>query len=264
VSPGVRPGQRPAREWRDLIVLLTLREFKRRYLTISAGIAFMLLVSLASLAVLSAVFGSVFRQSVRAPYPLFVFCGLIPWNFLQSTTSHSVDAFRANANVVRKVSFPRALVPISVVTVNAAVMASSLAALVPFLLLQGYAPGWRWLWAPVALASVLALGAGLAMLLSTLAVYYVEIRPLTDVMLMLWFYASPVFYPASIVPARFAWISLANPMTHIVAVMRAALLDEGSPSPTSVAVSLLAGMAALAVGSVVMARAAPTIADHVS
>ncbi len=256
--------EQPLRHWCDLLLLLTLREFRRRYLTIAAGISFTLLVSLASLLALSVVFGGVFRDRVHVPYPLFVFCALIPWTFLQNTASHAVDAFRANANIVRKVSFPRVLLPLSVVAVNAVVMASALVALVPFLLYRGFLPSWHWLWLLVALAAVISLGAGLAMLLSTLSVYYVEIRPLTDVVLMLWFYATPVFYPESIVPARFAWISGANPMTHIVDIARSALVDPSTPSPRSIAIGLGASLVLFAAGLAFVTRHSPTLADDVT
>jgi len=198
------------------------------------------------------------------PYPLFVFCALIPWTFVQSTLNHSVDSFRANANLVRKVSFPRALVPLSVASVNLVVMALSLVALVPFLLAGGFMPDWHWLWLTVALVSAITLGAGLAMMLSTLGVYYVEIRPLTDVGMMLWFYATPVFYPASIVPPHLSWLSTANPMTHVVEIARSALLYRTNPPPESIAIALGSAIVCLAAGWLVLRRHAGDIADRVS
>jgi lipopolysaccharide transport system permease protein len=108
------------------------------------------------------------------------------------------------------------------------------------------------------------LGAGLAMLLSTLGVYYVEIRPLTDVGLMLWFYATPVFYPASIVPPHLSWISRANPMTHVVEIARSALVYRSNPPLDSIALALGCGIVSLAVGFLVLRRSAGDIADRVS
>jgi ABC-type polysaccharide/polyol phosphate export permease len=95
-------------------------------------------------------------------------------------------------------------------------------------------------------------------------VYYVEIRPLTDLGLMLWFYATPVFYPGSIVPARLSWISRANPMTQVVEIARSALLYRQSPPLDSVAMALGAALACFALGALVLRRHAGDIADRVS
>jgi lipopolysaccharide transport system permease protein len=260
----VTTTHRSPRQWRELVVLLTLREFRRRFVSMVAGLVFTLGVSLATLLVLSTVFGTVFRDRVTVPYPLFIFCGLIPWTFVQSTLNHSVDSFRANANLVRKVNFPRPLVPLSVASVNFVVLAVSMVALVPFLLAGGFLPDWHWLWMIVALLSAVMVGAGLAMLLSTLGVYYVEIRPLTDVGLMLWFYATPVFYPASIVPPHLSWISRANPMTHVVEIARSALVYRANPPLDSIAIALGCGVVCLAAGFLVLRRHAGDIADRVS
>jgi lipopolysaccharide transport system permease protein len=116
----------------------------------------------------------------------------------------------------------------------------------------------------VALLAVTSLGAGLAMLLSILAVYYVEIRPLTDVALMLWFYATPVFYPPSIVPERLSWIARANPMAQIVEIARGALVYQADPSLWSIAVGVGVSLILLAAGIVVVGQHAPDIADYVS
>ncbi|MGB8295279.1 MAG: ABC transporter permease [Polyangia bacterium] len=260
----MRARIRQAFQWRHLILLMTLREFKRRYLSIGAALAFTFVVSVGSLLVLSAVFGRHFEGQVSVPYPLFVFCGLIPWAFLQSSVSQSVDSFRANANLVRKISFPRELVPLSVVSVNLVVMASSLATLLPFLLYYGYHPNLAWLWLLVAILSVVLLGTGLAMLLSILSVHFIEIRPATELGIMLWFYATPIFYPASIVPPDLAWIPRINPAARIAEIARCALLFRVAPPLESVLVAVGCSLLVFVAGYALVLRLSATLADHVN
>jgi lipopolysaccharide transport system permease protein len=249
---------------RDIIVLLTSRELKRRYLTIPAGISYSLFVSLASVLVFSIVFGSLFQQRVQAPYALFVLTALVPWTFFQNTLNQSVDAFRANANIVRKVSFPRELVPFSVVSVNVVLLATSALALLPFLLYHGFMPSLRWLWFGYAALTVVVLAAGLAMVIATLAVYFVEIRPLTEVGAMLWFYATPVFYPPSIVPAKLAFVTRANPMARIVEMARAGLLSPAGPPLEAVVIATASALLAFTLGLALVRRQAAVLADDVS
>ncbi len=248
----------------DIIMLLTSREFKRRYLAVSAGISYSILVSLASVLVFSIVFGNLFQRRLQAPYVLFVLTALVPWTFFQSTLNQSVDAFRANANIVRKVNFPRELVPLSVVSVNAVLLLTSAVSLLPFLLYHGLFPNLRWLWFGYAVLTVVLFAAGLAMVISTLAVYFVEIRPLTDVVVLLWFYATPVFYPASIVPAKLAFVPRVNPMAHMVELARAGLLSPAGPPPESLAIATASALVSFVIGLALVRRQAAVLADDVS
>jgi ABC-type polysaccharide/polyol phosphate export permease len=249
---------------RDLLLLLTSREFKRRFLTVPIGIVFSLFASLSSLLVFSFVFGSTFQERLKAPYALFVLSALVPWTFFQSTLSQSVDAFRANANIVRKVSFPRELVPLSVVSVNVVVMVTLAVALLPFLIYHGIYPNLRWLWFGYALLTVVLFGAGLAMIVSTLSVYFVEVRPLTEVVAMLWFYSTPVFYPSSILPAKLTFIPRVNPLAHIVELARAGLLSPLAPPIESVVFATISAIVSFALGVALVRRQAPVLADDVS
>jgi lipopolysaccharide transport system permease protein len=248
---------------RELLYALALRDLKTRFFTLRAGAAYTFLVSAATMVVLSVVFGTFFRDRVAAPYPAYVFVGLVPWSFLSHSVSQSVESFRSSAPLVRKVPFPRALVPLGIVGSNLVIMLISLAALAPILIAFGVRPGWGWLAAPVALLPLVVLAAGAAMLVSTAAVFWIEVRPATDVGLMLWFYATPIFYPASIVPPRFGWIPALNPVARALEVLRALLLDGAAPPPAAVALSWIPALLVFAAGAALLRRYEGVIPDHV-
>lgn len=252
------------RRRRDLLVAFAARDFKVRYYSVRLGALYAFGVSLLTMAVLSAALGRVFRDSVQGPYPLFVFAALIPWNFLTFTLNQSSDSFRSSASIVRRVPFPRELVPLGVVATNLLNMTVSFGAFVPVALLFGVRPTWTWLALPVPILALVMLVSGLALIVATAGVFYVEVKPVVEVLVMLAFYATPIFYPESVVPSRFLWVLHGNPMAHLVDVFRSLLVQGRWPSAVSIAYPAAVATVALASGWWLLRRVEGVIADRVS
>src|SRR4051794_2793462 len=194
---------------RDLWVNLTLRELRGKYKRSFLGWGWSLVNPLATMAIFTLVFGVLFKQnpppgrpSGLDVFPLFLLCGLLPWNYLALSMTGGMSSLIGNANLVKKVYFPREIL----VAANVASWAFSLVIEMALLGVALLAFGNMILpWLPVvivimAIQTVFVLGIALA--LSVLNVYFRDLQHLIGVLLQLWFYATPIIYPVSLVATR--------------------------------------------------------------
>ena len=223
---------------RELLLFMAWRDIQLRYRQTALGVAWAVLQPLLTAVVFAVFFGRLGGiPSDGLPYPLFALAGLVPWQLFAFALLQSSTSLVDNQNILRKVYFPRVIVPI------ASVGAGVLDFLVSFLLLAaamagyGISPSWRMLaLAPLALlALVTALGVGLW--LATLNVRYRDVRYTVPFLAQLWLFATPVAYPASIVPERWRPVLGLNPMAGVVEGFRWALLGAGQVSGGLLAVS---------------------------
>ena len=223
---------------RELLLFMAWRDIQLRYRQTALGVAWAVLQPLLTTVVFAVFFGRLGGiPSDGLPYPLFALAGLVPWQLFAFALLQSSTSLVDNQNILRKVYFPRIIVPI------ASVGAGVLDFLVSFLLLvaamawYGIPPSWRMLaLAPlVLLALVTALGVGLW--LATMNVRYRDVRYTVPFLAQLWLFATPVAYPASIVPERWRPVLGLNPMAGVVEGFRWALLGAGQVSGGLLAVS---------------------------
>ena len=132
--------------------------------------------------------------------------------------------------LIKKVVFPTEILPVHLVLSAIIVEFVGLAVFLVVVVLGGRLPGWALLTLPVVMALQFLFTAGIAWLLSTLAVYLRDVRQVVGLALTLWMFLTPIVYPASMVPARFQWLLALNPMTAIVDAYRGALLDDRLPA----------------------------------
>ena len=263
---------------RELLVNFTLRELRSKYKRSVLGWSWSLLNPLATMLI----FTVVFRFFLKVPVPqgessglqvfaLFLLCGLLPWNFLANGMTGSMGSLLNHSSLIKKVYFPReALVAASVASWTFSLFIE-LAVLVIALLVAGnfVLPWLPAVVALVALQTVFVLGVGL--LLSVLNVYFRDVQHFVGILLQLWFYATPVVYPLSVVPesaellgreipVRFLYGL--NPMVRFVEVYRDLLYDLRLPSIGDVAVLVAVSVCTLAVGLAVFRRLEPKLAEE--
>jgi len=181
--------------------------------------------------------------SDNLPYPLFAFCGLVPWTFFANGLNHASQSLVNESNLLKKVYFPRLVVPVSAMLVGIADLVLAFSVLVVMMIWYGAAPSFKaaLVLIPLLLAFATCLGTGLW--LSALNVQFRDIRHVVPFSIQAWMYLTPIAYPASVVPERFRMIYALNPMTSVVEGFRYALLGRGTPFGAETVVS--AGMAAL-------------------
>ena len=213
--------------YRDLLYFLTWREISIRYKQTVLGFLWAILQPLLTMLVFTIFLGRFAKvPSDGIPYPVFSYLGLLPWTYFAAALTRSSGSLVANANLLSKVYFPRILIPLSG-TLSALVdFAIAFLVLIGLMLWYGIAPSWSaLLLVPlVLLTAIAATGAG--MWLAALNVQYRDVQHAIPFLVQIWMYATPVVYPASIVPEQYRMLFAINPMTGIIEAYRASTLGR--------------------------------------
>lgn len=264
-----RSGFQPidARElwrYRELLWFLALRDVKVRYKQTFLGAAWAILQPLLTMAVFSVVFGRLAGiPSEGVPYPVFAYGGLLPWQLFAFALTQSSSSLVANQRLITKVYFPRLVVPIASLLCGLLDFAVALPVLLIMMLAYGLTPSPALALLPlfVLLAVLTAFAAGLW--LSALNAVYRDVQYAVPFLTQFWLFATPVAYPASLVPGRFRWLLGLNPMAGAVEGFRWTLLGTGRPDGPLLGVSCAAVAVLLAGGLVYFRRMERRFADLV-
>ncbi len=263
---------------RDLAVNLTLRELKGKYKRSVLGWSWSLLNPLATALIFTMVF-KVFFQAQTPPgqpsglsnFPLWLLCGLLPWNYLANSLNGATESLVANGNLIKKVYFPRQVLVLANVAswmvpllIEVGVLAALLLAFGNFVL-----P-----WLPMVLVLILlqsGLVVGVGLVLGAANVYFRDVKHLIGILLQAFFYATPIVYPLSLVPERVELLGLdvavrslyqLNPMVPMVEAYRDVLYDLRFPPVGDLAYVAAWGAGCLAVGLLVFSRLEPRLAEE--
>lgn len=274
-APGVRQ-RGPAAIGDDLnrFVSLTwtlaVTDFKLRFFGSVLGYLWTLIRPLMLFGVLYFVFTQVIRFGAEVEhYPVYLLTSIVLFTFFSEATSSGVRCLLQRENLLRKMPFPRLVIPLSVVLTALFNLAANLLAVLVFALASGVEPRLSWLQFPLLVGALTVLVLGLAMLLSALYVRYRDISPIWDVVLQLLFYGSPILYVASTLPDSVEREMMANPLAVVLTQMRQAVLDPGAPtageaigSDLRLLVPLAIVAAVFAIGWWVFMRETPRIAEN--
>ena len=213
--------------YRELLYFLTWRDVKLRYKQTLLGAAWAIIQPLFAMLLFTLIFARLTRvPSDNIPYPVFAYAGLLPWTFFANAITSSANSLVGNAGLVTKVYFPRLIIPASPVLAGLVDLAIAFALLIPLLIYYRITITWQLLLLPAFIAWATLLAFGVGVILATLNVRYRDIRYALPFMVQLWLFASPVIYPLSLVPARWKWLVMLNPMTGIIEGVRASLFGR--------------------------------------
>lgn len=253
----------PFRSYKYLLAQLTQREIKARYKQSVVGYAWVLLNPLAQLLVYSFVFSVVFRfPTNNVPYIIFLYAALLPWTFLQSSITSATLSLVDNASLLRKVAFPREVIPYASVISKIIDFLFATVLFLLMVLLFRVPLAWSAWWFVPLFGVQLLLTTGISLLLSSLNLFYRDIQYLTNLLLMLWMYMSPIVYPLSLVPEKYVFIYKLNPMVGIIEGYRSALF--GYPFETMIILwSTACSVAIFALGYWVFKKSEKVFSDIV-
>ena len=229
--------------YRELLWVLTERDVKVRYKQTVLGAAWAVIQPLMLMVVFSIFFGRLAKvPSDGFPYPIFAYCALLPWTFFANALSSSANSVLGSANLISKVYFPRLIVPLA--SIGSWLVDFLIASLILLGLMLYYDVAWtaNLLAVPLLLLGTVVAALGAGTLLSALTVAYRDFRYVIPFLLQFWMFATPVVYPASLVPARWQWVIELNPMTGLIEGFRSAFL--GRPFD-AVAIGLSLGVSVL-------------------
>ena len=226
-------------QYRELIRNLVVRDLKVRYRSSVLGIAWSWLNPLLMMIVYTVFFTIFLRDSSIAHYPVFLLCGLLSWNFFSDSVLQATGCIIGNAHLIKKVYFPREVLPISIVLANLVNLLIALPIFFILALVSGASLTWWALLLPIIILIQVAFIVGLALFLSTLNVFYRDTQHILSVIMLAWFFLTPVFYPIGTVPQEVnvlgvpfdaqLWLRRLNPMASIIASYRD-LLYHGAPT----------------------------------
>ncbi len=224
---GVGPNLKELWAHRELLYFMVWRDVKIRYKQTLLGAAWAVLQPLLTMLIFTLIFSKVAKiDSDGIPYPVFAYAGLLPWTFFSGAITNSGDSLVSNAHLITKVYFPRLIIPIAVA--GAALVSFAVAFPLLVVLMFYYQIGLTLniLLLPflVLLTTLLAIAVGTW--LSAVNVKYRDVKFATPFLVQVWMYASPIAYPASVVPQRFRFLYSLNPLTGIIEGYRAALFGQ--------------------------------------
>lgn len=234
--------------YRELMYILIWRDIKVRYKQTALGAAWAIFQPFMSMLIFTVFFGNLAKiPSDNLPYPIFVYAGLLPWTFFSNGLTGASNSLVNQSHLISKVYFPRLLIPISSFGARLLDLLISVGIMFLMMIYYGITPGPSILLFPFLIVATFVAALGAGTFLSALCVGYRDINYITPFMVQLWMYATPVIYPATIVPEKWRWILALNPMAGIIDGYRSSLL--GKPFDwTSISISLAVSFVGLVIG----------------
>ena len=224
---GERQYWRDLWRYRELFYFLAWRDILVRYKQTVIGVSWAVLRPLLTMLVLTFVFGKLAKMDPGGvPYPILVFCGMLPWQFFATAFAESGNSLVSNSGMISKVYFPRLVVPVSSLITSLVDFLISAVLMALMMVYYGYMPGITILMLPlfVILAFATALGAGLW--ISALMVRYRDFRFIVPFVVQFGLYVSPVGFSSSVVPQEYRLLYSLNPMVGVIDGFRWAILGE--------------------------------------
>jgi ABC-2 type transport system permease protein len=260
-------------EGRRLVALtwtLAVTDFKLRFYGSVLGYAWTLVRPFAFFGVIYVVFAEIIGAGEGVlHYPAYILVAFVIFQYFLGIVTGCLSSLVDRASLLRKIRFPRLVVPLAVTLGAVFELLLTFAAVLVFLLISDVYPSWSWLQLLPLLAIVTAFAVGLGLLFSVLFVRFRDMKPIWDVVGQMLFYASPVLYVATMVPDDYEELYLMNPIASVLTQMRHAVVDSGAPTAAAaigggsrLLIPLGIVLVVFAVGAWAFAREAPHVAEN--
>ena len=214
--------------YRELLKTSISKEIRGKYKNSFLGILWSFLNPLLQIAVYALVFPLIMQTNDN--YVIFLVCGLIPWLFFSTAINKAAFTIIENGGIIKKVYFPREILPISAVTSECINFIISTVIILIFILITGYGFSWNIIFYPIILLIQFVITLSFSFLLSAITVYVRDLAHFVGVALQLLFYATPICYASGRIPADYQWIMKFNPMAYIIDGYRAIFYDKTIPN----------------------------------
>ncbi len=236
-----------------LIRQLVARDFKTKYKRSVLGVLWSFLNPLLTMMVQYIVFSTLFRSDIPN-FRLYLLSGIVCFNFFSEASGMALQSIVGNAPLITKVYVPKYIYPVTRVLSSTINLLLSLIPLLAVMLLTKTPVRPAILLLPFGLICLIAFCTGMGLVLSTMMVFFRDTQFLWGVVSMLWMYATPIFYPESIIPAQYMTLYKCNPMYHIIRFVRCVLINGVSPEPKAYALCLIACFVPLVLGAVIFKK----------
>lgn len=237
-------------KYRELLKTSVQKDVRGKYKKSVLGVLWSFLYPLLQIAVYAFVFGTILGAS-EENYAVFICCGLIPWTFFSSSINRCAFTMVENANILKKVYFPREILPISVVTAEAVNFVISTVVILGFVLFSGIGISRFWIFYPFVLLVLYIFLIAISLFVSSITVYFRDLQHFIGVFLQMLFYATPIAYSAARVPESFSWVVKLNPVAYVIEGFRSIFLYHEMPDIASLSIVGLIGIVLCVIGYLV-------------
>ena len=218
--------------YRELLKTSVKKEIRGKYKNSFLGVLWSFLNPLLQILVYAIVFPLILKNN-EENYVIFLCCGLIPWTFFSTAITRAAFTMIENGNIIKKVYFPREILPISIATSEAINFLISTIIIIAFVLIYGVGVTQFILYYPIIFIVQYILILGISFIVSSITVYVRDLQHLIGVALQLLFYATPIVYNANTIPENFKWILNLNPMTYVINAYRDIFYNQVAPDVKS-------------------------------
>lgn len=250
--------------YRELLYFLIWRDVKVRYKQTALGVAWAVIQPVMTMVIFSIFFGKLAKlASDGVPYPIFAFAALVPWTLFSNGLTQGTNSLVSSSNLIRKVYFPRLIIPTATVLAGVVDFAIAFGVLLVLMGVYGITPTLNILWMPVFLMLSLITSLGVSLWLSALNVEYRDVKYVIPFLTQVWLFATPIAYASSLLSEPWRTIYGINPMVGVVEGFRWALLGTDTQPGYMILVSTLAAVLILVTGAFYFRRMEKTFADVV-
>lgn len=250
--------------YRELVYFLAWRDVKVRYKQTVLGVLWAVLQPLFTMVVFTLLFGQLAKIPTDGlPGPVFYFSALVPWIYFSSTVSNAGMSLVANSTLLTKIYFPRIILPAAAALSNMMDFLISSVFLIGFVLYYGMPLGWSLLLWPVLVVLLTLLSFSLGTIFAALNVKYRDIKYALPFFIQLLMFATPIIYPASMIPERFRWILALNPLSGVIEAFRYSVAPLRAPDWNLVALSVGASVVLFVAGLAYFKSTEKAMADLV-
>ena len=241
---------RSVQHYLDLIIVITQKELKSKYKNNVLGYFW----SIAHPLAFALVFYIAFKIVIKIPlqdYMVFLISGLFPWQWLATSVGTAPTVFLANVSIIKKVNFPRNIIPFTIVLQDMIHFVLSIPVIVLFMLIYNITPGWIWLVGiPLLMIIQFTFIYGVALAISSLNLFFRDLERLTGILITLAFYFTPIIYPETMIPAKYSKLVNLNPLTPLMVSWRNLFLHNQLDF-MQLAISFAYALLFLAIGSII-------------
>ncbi len=237
--------------FRDMLNELTHRELRGKYKGSVLGFLWTYINPMAQILVYYFVFSQIFRSDIEQ-FHLYLIVSMFPWNMFVSGVIQGLGSIRYQGDLVKKVYFPRQILPMVSITVNCINMLISFVIIYSILLISGLGINLKiqaWLLVVIVIEYFFSLG--LALMLSAVEVYFRDVEHIVSVLMMVWMYVTPMFYSLKSVPDKLLPLFKCNPMLYIIGIYQQILYYKVTPQPEYVLKAALCAVISMAAGWIV-------------
>lgn len=256
------PRLRELWEYRELLFFFAWRDIKVRYRQTVMGALWAIIQPFLTMVIFSLFFGRLANvPSDGVPYPIFSFSALVPWTFFANALTQASNSLVFNANMVKKIYFPRLALPIATVVAGVVDFAIAFIVLLGIMFYYGFTPTINILWLPLLLLLALVTSIGVSLWLSAMNVQFRDVRYTIPFITQAWLFITPIAYPSSLLSEPWRTVYGLNPMAGVIEGFRWALLGTDTAPGNMIVVSTLVALVLLISGAFYFRRMEQRFAD---